>query len=129
MKLGYLFKMAITLIFIISFSSQLFAQKKHRTKSQTITKNNANVQVVSEQIKKTIRDTLFKRYYADYKNKMKEYDDADHLVIDSTYGSIKLRFFNANNEPSYAPETIIPSYKDFIEGGLNKDSCNDLIVQ
>jgi hypothetical protein len=85
------------------------------------------VQVVGKQTKKAIRDTLFLQYYKKYKNELNEYG-AHHLVIDSSEGSIKLRYFDANNEPSYAPETIIPAYKDFIEGDLNNDSYNDLIV-
>lgn len=127
MKFRFLTKITIAFVFIICFANKLSAQNKYSNKQQSENKINTNVQVVDKQTKKAIRDTLFLQYFKKYKNELMDYG-AHHLVVDSSNGSIKLRYFDANNEPSFAPETIIPAYKDFIEGDLNNDSCNDLIV-
>ena len=131
MTLKSLIKITITFVFFICFSSDLIAQKKQRTKTKLIIKNNANahsnLQTVSEQTKRVIRASLFKDYYQKYKAELSYYE-AYKVVVDSSNGFIQLRYVNANNEPSFAPLTEIPAYKDFIQGDLNKDSCNDLIV-
>ncbi|MCX6210667.1 MAG: hypothetical protein NTZ59_14485 [Bacteroidetes bacterium] len=125
MKLGYLFKMVITFILIISCSKQLLAQKKHLNKTKLSIKSNANVQVVSEQIKKAIVDTLFKTYYKRYIKDSKELGSDVKVTVTKNNGSRTLKFVTTNQE-GIGPETIIPN--GFIEGDLNKDSCNDLIV-
>ena len=131
MSLKSLIKITITFVFFICFSNHLIAQKKQHTKTKLIIKNNtnahANVQTVSEQTKRFIRASLFKDYYQKYKVELSYYE-AYKVVVDSSNGFIQLRYVNVNNEPSFAPLTEIPSQKDFIQGDLNKDSCNDLIV-
>ena len=126
------FRITVAIVFFICFSNELFAQKKHRSKSpQLSVKTNTiasfDVQIVSEQTKKLIRDSLFKIYYKKYKNELLQYG-ADHIVVDSSNGVIDLSYVNANNEPSFAPLTEIPETKNFIEGDLNKDGCNDLVI-
>ena len=120
-------RITVAIVFFICFGSELLAQKKHRIKPQSSVNSNVSVQVVSEQLRKAIRDSLFQAYYKKYQNELMEYG-AHRIVVDSSNGFIRLSYVNADNEPSFAPLTEIPDYKNFIEGDLNKDSCNDLIV-
>lgn len=83
---------------------------------------------ISLQTKQFLRDTIFKSYNKKYKQEMQFYYDAYRLGIDSSDGSIKLAYFDSNNFHATAPETIIPACKNFIEGDLNNDGLNDLII-
>lgn len=124
-SISIIFRTTLIAIIIISCSSNVFAQKIKTLKK--ISENKSKVQAVNIKTKKFIRDTLFKAYYKKYQAEKSEYD-AYRVAVDSSAGDIKLRYFDANNQPSFAPETIIPACKNFIEGDLNNDSCNDLIV-
>lgn len=125
MKCKSLFRITITIVFFICFSNQLFAQKKHITKPKLSIKNSANMQVVSAATKKLIVDTLFETYYKRYIKDSKEYGSDVKVTVTKKNGSRTLNFVNTNKE-GFGPETIIPN--SIIEGDLNNDSCNDLIV-
>jgi hypothetical protein len=116
-------------VFFICISNELSAQKKHRSKSQVSIKNipsvNTNVQLVSEQMKKAIVDSLFKAYYQRYISDSKELGSDVKVTVTKSNGSRTLNFVTTNKE-GIGPETIIPN--SIIEGDLNNDSCNDLIV-
>jgi hypothetical protein len=125
MILKVLYRITIVSVFFISFSNQLLAQKKHLNKTKLIVKKNADVQVVSEQVKKAIVDTLFKAYYKRYIKDSKELGSDVKVSVTKNNGSRTLKFVTTN-EVGIGPDTIIPN--SIIEGDLNKDSCNDLIV-
>jgi hypothetical protein len=127
MKFRLLFRITIAFALFSCCCKGLFAQKKYLNKSQITIKKNKTVQVVTEQMKKAIRDSLFKEYYKKYQNELMEYG-AHHVVVDSSNGVIRLSYVDANNEPSYAPLTEIPDFKNFIQGDLNNDNFNDLVV-
>lgn len=85
------------------------------------------VTAISMETKRLIRDTLFQSYYKQYQQDISIYG-GDHVSVDSTNGSIQLRVMDQRNEQSVSPETIIPAIKDFIEGDLNNDGLNDLVI-
>ncbi|MFY8128991.1 MAG: hypothetical protein ACOVMM_11480 [Chitinophagaceae bacterium] len=97
-------------------------------------KNNALLPInatptISVQTKQVLRDSIFTSYLQKYKQEMQFYYDAHRVNIDSNDGAIKLEYYDTtDNFPSFAPTTIIPACKNFIEGDLNNDGLNDLII-
>lgn len=117
----------ITLLILITFSSiNLIAQTKKTKKLKTI--HATDSPFVSLKTKQYIKDTLFKAYLQKCKKEKSLYADAYKIVVEKVSGSLQIRYMNYNNEPAYAPDYQIPSANDFIEGDLNNDNYNDLVV-
>ncbi len=84
---------------------------------------------VSWETKKILQDTLFRWYLKNYQQDIAFYGGS-RLNIDSIKGDTSLLIdgYDFNEENMGEHETIIPACKDFIEGDLNNDGFNDLII-
>ena len=117
----------LTLLLLITISCiNLLAQSKKNTKVKTI--NAIDSPFVSLKTKQYIKDTLFKAYLRKCKKEMCLYSDAHKIVVEKVDGNLQISYKNYNNAPAFAPDYQIPSTKNFIEGDLNNDNFNDLIV-
>lgn len=82
---------------------------------------------ISWETKQFLRDSLFKWFQKKYQLDV-EFYGGTYVKIDSSEGQIKLNIIGEDNEETLSPITIIPEIKNFIEGDLNHDGFNDLII-
>ncbi|MFY7964483.1 MAG: hypothetical protein ACOVO1_06275 [Chitinophagaceae bacterium] len=119
-------KTSFILTLLVAISTAAFTQKNGKSKTTFTTAN--KIKTVSASAKKAIVDSLFKVYYKDYKQSLKsEYLSNKKLRVDVKWqrGARVLNILDAKNE-TYAPTTIVPN--SIIEGDLNNDSLNDILV-
>lgn len=121
-----LFRIIILLSMVVITFSQSQCQNTSTLKPKKILVTTPS-QPVSAAVKQLIKDTLFKAYYKKYKREMGEYGGYK-IKVDSSGGFIRINYMGANDEPSFGPMTDIPSVNDFLEGDLNNDGYNDLVV-
>lgn len=114
------------LILFISICSSTQAQTKKVKKAVAIAV--VDSPKISFKTKKFIQDTLVKSYYRKCLKDIKLYSDAVKVVVERVEGTVNIDYVGYKNEPTFAPTHQIPAIKNFIEGDLNNDNFNDLIV-
>lgn len=95
--------------------------------AQSAVKTQISPTKISAKVKKVIVDSLFKVYYKKYQNDKKEYHYNKKVRVDVKWerGARVLNIYNDKNE-TFAPTTTVPN--SIIEGDLNNDSLNDMLV-
>lgn len=123
-----MFKSLSRLIMVLSIVmityNHSWSQNANTTNSAKTIVNN-QTKSLSTTTKKLIRQSLFKQYY---KRSLKEVTTSGgggagfKLNVDSSEGFIDI------NSMGWGPSYQIPTITDFLEGDLNNDGLNDLVV-
>lgn len=83
---------------------------------------------VTTTTKKLIKNSLFKAYYKKSLKEVATYGGGGmKLKVDSSEGFIDIYFVDGDNQ-GWGPGYQIHSINDFLEGDLNNDGYNDLVV-
>lgn len=120
-------RLLMLLSLIVATSSHSLCQNTNTTNpTKTIVSNQPKP--VTASTKKGIRNLLFKQYYKMCLKEVVTYGGGGlRLKVDSSEGVINLYYVDGDNQ-GWGPGYQIHSIKDFIEGDLNNDGYNDLVV-
>lgn len=105
-------------------------QCQNNTTTNPVTTNaSTQPKPVSTNTKKLIRNSLFNDYYKKSLKDVASFAGGGFkLKVDSSEGFINIYYVDEKNEGPWGPDYQIHSIDDFIEGDINNDGYNDLIV-
>jgi len=123
----YFFRLLLLAITTTAFTYSFCQSKTAVDTVKTIVPKQAKP--LSNDIKKTIRHALFKKYYNKSLKEVTTYGGGGmKLKVDSSEGFIDMYYAEGNKFGKWGPNYQITSFDDFIEGDLNNDGYNDLVV-